>query len=148
MNLPYKTLISFSFSLCLCYLTNLDELLLRIVCALPNDSSIGFACSIWCWSWFACLSIDATSVKYWITFLVFSVFPAPDSPLFFFNNILTFPVFHYQQSLRDQDGLIFSILDHVMIGLICNRVDMRRHFTPSSAFIRWMYSSVYIERFL
>lgn len=60
-----------------------EELLLRTVCALPNASRMGLA-------WSICFSrvpkvfdepSDATAARYWMTFFVFSVFPAPDSPL-------------------------------------------------------------------
>jgi hypothetical protein len=102
-------------------LTNLDELLFRTVCALPNASKIGLACKIWFSNlpnflappapvpdvpWSApdgpfvlttgcASSIEesdpdggrevcdsaAMAVRYWMTFFVFSVLPAPDSPL-------------------------------------------------------------------
>ncbi len=66
-----------------------DELLFRTVCALPNASSIGLALRICCErfeNWrvggFEPIASDvATAARYWITFLVFSVLPAPDSPL-------------------------------------------------------------------
>lgn len=70
-------------------LPNLEELLFRTVCALPKASNIGLALNICCDKFEMCLAPDftvglsdvATAARYWITFLVFSVFPAPDSPL-------------------------------------------------------------------
>lgn len=66
-----------------------DELLFRTVCALPKASRIGFARRI-CSERLERLrppdfgrgvSEFATAARYWMTFLVFSVLPAPDSPL-------------------------------------------------------------------
>ena len=70
-------------------LPNREELLFRTVCALPKASSIGLALSI-CSERFekdfvpkrpAGESAVATAARYCMTFLVFSVLPAPDSPL-------------------------------------------------------------------
>ena len=70
-------------------LPNREELLLRTVCAFPKASRIGLAFNI-CWERLEncrVLALDdmesvaATAARYWMTFLVFSVFPAPDSPL-------------------------------------------------------------------
>ena len=87
-------------------LTKRDELSFLTVLALPKASKMGLAwrscasSSPWCpvrpafmlrevlverrlrgalpfW----CPDPEATTAKYWMTFLVFSVFPAPDSPL-------------------------------------------------------------------
>lgn len=69
---------------------NRDELLFRTVCAFPKASKIGLALRI-CWdkleNWRAPNrargdSEVATAARYWMTFFVFSVFPAPDSPLY------------------------------------------------------------------
>ena len=70
-------------------LTKRDELSFRTVLAFPNDSKTGFVlttCSsklaLFCKSWlFSLYSLAPTEAKYEITFFVFSVFPAPDSPL-------------------------------------------------------------------
>ena len=70
-------------------LPNLDELLLRTVCAFPKASRIGFALKICCERFVNCRPPDlvpgesevATAARYWMTFFVFSVLPAPDSPL-------------------------------------------------------------------
>jgi len=65
-------------------LPNRDELLFRRVCAFPKASRIGFALRIWSSSVPSCRDdelSEATAAKYCMTFLVFSVFPAPDSPL-------------------------------------------------------------------
>ena len=68
---------------------NLEELLFLTVWALPKASRMGLARNI-CWDKLAsCLAPDlalgvsdvATAARYWMTFFVFSVFPAPDSPL-------------------------------------------------------------------
>ena len=71
-------------------LPNLDELLFRTVWAFPNASRMGLALKICCdrfENWripdFAVgVSEVATAARYCMTFLVFSVFPAPDSPLY------------------------------------------------------------------
>ena len=81
-----------------------DELLLRTVCAFPKASRIGFALKICCERFENCRPPDlapgvsevATAARYWITFLVFSVFPAPDSPL---QNLLGCPVELAQKDL-------------------------------------------------
>ena len=69
-----------------CKLTKREELSFRAVLALPKASKIGLVCTIWS-------SSDAflaepffsprapTKAKYEMTFFVFSVLPAPDSPL-------------------------------------------------------------------
>ena len=64
---------------------NLEELSFLAVLAFPKDSKIGFVWTIWSSkdtfleAFFSPLA--PTSAKYEITFLVFSVLPAPDSPL-------------------------------------------------------------------
>ena len=68
---------------------NRDELLFRTVWALPKDSRMGLARRICCDRLVNCLTPDlapgesevATAARYWMTFFVFSVLPAPDSPL-------------------------------------------------------------------
>lgn len=68
---------------------NREELLFRTVCALPKASRIGLARRICSDKFERCRPPDfplesselATAAKYWMTFLVFSVLPAPDSPL-------------------------------------------------------------------
>ena len=67
-------------------LTNLEELSFRTVFALPNVSKTGLVCTTWssrlAFLMFPSLySLAPTVAKYEMTFLVFSVFPAPDSPL-------------------------------------------------------------------
>jgi hypothetical protein len=96
-------------------LTKREELSLRVVLALPNDSSTGLVWTIWssretytnihdniisgislginltpvgchktCFNrtfFSAVLAAAPTCAKYAMTFFVFSVFPAPDSPL-------------------------------------------------------------------
>ena len=57
-----------------------DELLLRNVFALPNASKIGLVDRI-CASKSDSPSTEATAPMYWRHFLVFSVFPAPLSPV-------------------------------------------------------------------
>lgn len=57
-----------------------DELLLRIVCALPKASMIGFAWIIFSSRLLASPEAEMLA-KYWMTRLVFSVLPAPDSPV-------------------------------------------------------------------
>lgn len=92
-------------SLSLSILTKREELSFLTVFAFPNASRIGLACSSWDssspWAWerpafeerdtlgrrtiffppLAWWEAPATWARYWMTFLVFSVFPAPDSPL-------------------------------------------------------------------
>lgn len=66
-----------------------DELLLRTVWAFPKASRIGLALKICCERLENCRTPDfipgesefATAARYWMTFFVFSVLPAPDSPL-------------------------------------------------------------------
>lgn len=69
-------------------LPNRDELSLRVVFALPKASRTGLVWTIWSSrfpflvsSAVGFLETQATQAKYAITFFVFSVFPAPDSPL-------------------------------------------------------------------
>lgn len=72
-----------------------EELLFLTVCALPKASRIGLArriCSDRLVRFFAPVfargvSELATAARYWMTFLVFSVFPAPDSPLCSVSNM-------------------------------------------------------------
>lgn len=69
-------------------LTNREELSLRTVLALPKASSTGLVWTTWSsrepfFSELGSFFCEAPTVaKYAITFFVFSVFPAPDSPLF------------------------------------------------------------------
>ncbi len=66
-----------------------EELLLRTVWAFPKASRIGLALRICCERLENCRPPDfipgesevATAARYCMTFLVFSVLPAPDSPL-------------------------------------------------------------------
>ena len=66
-----------------------EELLFRTVCAFPNASRIGFARKICSERFESCRPPDfalgvsevATAARYCMTFFVFSVLPAPDSPL-------------------------------------------------------------------
>ena len=70
-------------------LTKREELSLRTVLALPNASKTGLVWTTWSsrdpFFWLAASSlflVEAPTVaKYAITFFVFSVFPAPDSPV-------------------------------------------------------------------
>jgi hypothetical protein len=39
------------------------------------------------------LTPAATKAKYWITFFVFSVLPAPDSPLIYNNKLINYYIF-------------------------------------------------------
>jgi len=39
------------------------------------------------------LTPAATKAKYWITFFVFSVLPAPDSPLIYNNKLISYYIF-------------------------------------------------------
>lgn len=74
-----------------------------MVCAFPKDSRMGLACKIWRSRWPSFFPMDeskfwaaaeswskeadvgrgsaAMAARNWMTFFVFSVFPAPDSPL-------------------------------------------------------------------
>ena len=73
------------------YLPNLDELLLRIVFALPKLSNNGFESSIW----FSILPPIRDAVLAHTVdinckiFFVASVLPAPDSPKYSFNIVKT-----------------------------------------------------------
>ena len=61
--------------------TNREELLFLTVCAFPKASRMGLACRICCSRLSASCGPEAIAARYCMTFLVFSVFPAPDSPL-------------------------------------------------------------------
>jgi hypothetical protein len=63
-------------------LTNREELSFRTVLAFPNASRIGLASKIRASSCSAPRELcEEREVSHWTTLLVFSVFPAPDSPL-------------------------------------------------------------------
>lgn len=69
-------------------LTKREELSLRTVLALPNASRTGLVWTTWSsrepffWVGSSAFLVEAPTVaKYAITFFVFSVFPAPDSPV-------------------------------------------------------------------
>jgi len=68
-----------------------------------------------------------------MTFFVFSVLPAPDSPLF--AGLLRARMFSGVY-LRNQDGLIGSISEHVSVCGICNGIYMWRCFIALLVFVR------------
>lgn len=75
-------------------------------------------------------SVDgAMAARYWMTFLVFSVFPAPDSPLDAARSarLLARSGDH---NLRDQDTLTFSLFTHLHPSPFRRCKDMRRSFIP------------------
>lgn len=62
------------------------------------------------------------AARYWITFLVLSVLPAPDSPLFTVNIRMKGTV----EDLRDEDTLVLPFLTHVNPCAFCDREYVRR----------------------
>lgn len=61
-----------------------------------------------------------------MTFFVFSVFPAPDSPL----SVLNVKRMFYTDTVdvRDQDALVFAVLAHTYPSSLCDGKDMRSIF--------------------
>ena len=108
--------------------TKREELSFLTVCAFPNDSKIGFVHKIFFSNWPICTSLDVTQVKYWMTFFVFSVFPAPDSPLHLCY--LFYLCREQSQRVRDKDGLVLMALAHVSQSSIGNGVYVRRTCLP------------------
>ena len=62
-------------------LTNLEELSLRRVLALPKDSRIMLDCNIWYLVWWNSLACPVMAVRYCKDNFIASVLPEPDSPL-------------------------------------------------------------------
>ena len=63
-----------------------------------------------------------------MTFLVFSVFPAPDSPLFIST------IKNYDR--RDKDRLIFAHFQHIVEGNVRGCKDMRFRITSTLFFVQ------------
>jgi len=114
-----------------------DELLFRTVCALPKASRMGLALNICCdrfENWrapdFAMGDSEvATAARYWMTFFVFSVLPAPDSPLYDRSvGILQAKKLHP----RDQYTLILSLINQATKGTIRHGEDMWFCFISAS----------------
>jgi len=133
-------------------LPNRDELLFRTVCAFPKASRIGLArriCSERLERWrppdFARgVSELATAARYWMTFFVFSVFPAPDSPL---QSVSTTGKYNCNVNSRHENALILALVDQVPEGLICHGEDVRfRLLSTSSPVHVDVLSRVYGER--
>lgn len=68
-----------------------------------------------------------------MTFLVFSVLPAPDSPLFPFQ--LGLKLDKSTGDLRHKNTLVLAFLNHVSKRLICHGKDMWSRFLPASSLI-------------
>jgi hypothetical protein len=103
--------------------TNREELLFLTVCAFPNASRMGFAWRICCSRLSTAWGPEAIAARYWITFFVFSVFPAPDSPLLLAGDC---------KNSRNEDGLIFAHFEHVMERDVGGGKDVR--FCVSTTF--------------
>lgn len=94
-------------------LTKRDELSLRTVLALPKASSTGLVCTTWSsrdpfFSEASDFFDEAPTVaKYAITFFVFSVFPAPDSPVI---NIDWFSASEEWKKIKDYQ------MSHIKLG--------------------------------
>lgn len=106
---------------------NLEELLFLTVWAFPNASKIGLARSICCDKLEKGFPVDrdpddsgvATAAKYWMTFFVFSVFPAPDSPL----KLMLLPQrkkLSKGEIVRHKYTLILSFFHEVAKSLVCH----------------------------
>ena len=149
-------------------LTNLEELSFRTVFALPNVSKTGLVCTTWssrlAFLMFPSLySLAPTVAKYEMTFLVFSVFPAPDSPLKLhfilyyiqtkiviewqlnsnpIHSILRFKFLPYSllhnrsfdENLRDKHGLILTIW---------NKKENQSQF--SKLYLQWLDTTVAVN---
>lgn len=114
----------------------------RTVWALPNASRIGFARKI-CWeSVDNCLAPErtygvsdvATAARYWMTFFVFSVFPAPDSPLHGYQDICHL-VAQVRTHLRDEDALVFAFFHQIAECFICHGKDMWPCLLSAATFV-------------
>lgn len=109
-------------------LTKREELLFLVVLALPKASKIGLACKICC-SRVPDPDLPATVARYWITFFVFSVFPAPDSPLFTKTSAKKQEK-EGGEDIRNQKGLVLAIVEHGTVGSVRNSEDVGSHFVP------------------
>lgn len=130
---------------------NRDELLFRTVWAFPNASRIGFArriCSDRLERWrppdFARgVSEFATAAKYWMTFFVFSVLPAPDSPLLQFSEIHRWSQLHS----RYENALIGAFIDQTSKCLVCHGEDVGFGLLPTPSAVHVdVFSRVYRQR--
>lgn len=121
-------------------LPNRDELLLRTVWAFPKASRIGLALRICCDRLANCRPSDlgfgvseaATAARYCMTFFVFSVFPAPDSPLKRISDRLCL---EGRENVRYQNTLIFALLYQVSKRTICHCVYVGLGVFPTSPFV-------------
>ena len=117
-----------------------EELLLRTVCAFPKASRIGFALRICCERLENCRPPDftpgdaevATVARYWMTFLVFSVLPAPDSPLI---EALAKTGNWCERHVRDENALIFPLPDQIPEGTIRHGVYVRLCVFPATPLV-------------
>lgn len=117
-----------------------DELLLRTVWAFPNASRIGLALRICCERLENCRPPDftpgdaevATVARYWMTFLVFSVLPAPDSPLI---EVLAKTGTWCEGHLRDENALIFPLPDQIPEGTIGHGIYVRLCVFPAAPLV-------------
>lgn len=121
-----------------------EELLFLSVWALPKASSIGFALRICCERAENCLVSErewgvsdvATAARYWITFFVFSVLPAPDSPLCMHvrRTSMCCRLGHHE-NLRHENTLVFALFNQITECLIGDCEDMRSGFLPAPALV-------------
>ena len=87
-------------------------------CAGPKEEVVG-ECAGEAW---VLLSV-AIAARYCMTFFVFSVFPAPDSPLC--RSVSMGKVGRCQADIRDQDALIFALFIHADPGTFGYCEDVR-----------------------
>ena len=124
---------------------NREELLFLTVCALPKASRMGFALNICCDKADNCFDPErgaertygvsevATAARYWMTFLVFSVLPAPDSPLFPCQ--LGLKLDESSGDLRHENTLVLAFLNHVSKRLVRHGEYMRSRFLLASSLV-------------
>lgn len=70
-----------------------------------------------------------------MTFLVFSVFPAPDSPLYF--HVSQCQRIHDVRALRYKNALVLALFDQVPECLVCHGEDVRSRLFPAPSFVHF-----------
>lgn len=68
-----------------------------------------------------------------MTFFVFSVLPAPDSPLFPCQ--LGFELGGSARNLRHENTLVLTLLDQISKCLVCHGKDVGSRFVPASSLV-------------
>lgn len=72
-----------------------------------------------------CTSV-AIAARYWITFFVFSVFPAPDSPLIYDHELIVPNAPRRIEDSRNEDTLILPLFAHIDPRTLCNSKNVWR----------------------